>query len=221
MKDYYKILGLTRDSSVDTIKQQFKELAFEYHPDLSDNKNANELFIEIYEAYHILSNPDKKLSYDSLYDKYISKSTRLTQNEESIKPDFQFAAEAARKEAQQRAKIKYKDFIKEQDCFFSDSIKADGKPLYFNMHKNIGISGGTGPMGSIKSRTVSIPIPRSKKAAKFHWIGFLVKFLFLIILIVFWTYKIIPVTGIIIYFTHFNRNITLRRYYNLFNILLK
>ncbi|HUX56512.1 MAG TPA: DnaJ domain-containing protein [Bacteroidales bacterium] len=197
MKDYYKILGLTRDSSADSIKQRFKELAFEYHPDLNDNKNANETFIEIYEAYHILSIPDKKSNYDLLYDKYINKSTSQIHNEEYIKSDIQNIAGSARKDAQQRAKTRYKDFIKDQDCFFSDGIKADGKPLYFNMHKNIGISGGTGPMGSIKSRTVSIPIPRSKKAAKFHRIGFLIKVLFLIILIVFWTYNIIPVTGII------------------------
>lgn len=68
MKDYYKILGLDRTVSLEVIKQRFRELAFENHPDISDNKNANEVFIEIYEAYHILSQPDKKIKYDLLYD---------------------------------------------------------------------------------------------------------------------------------------------------------
>lgn len=60
MKDYYKILGLTRDASPDRIRQRFRELAFENHPDVSENKDAGEIFVEIYEAYHILSQPDKK-----------------------------------------------------------------------------------------------------------------------------------------------------------------
>ena len=72
MKDYYKILGLTSDASIESIKQRFKELAFENHPDVSDNKNADEVFIEIYEAYHILSNADKSVKYNLLYDKYIN-----------------------------------------------------------------------------------------------------------------------------------------------------
>ena len=184
MKDYYKILGLTRDSSLDSIKQRFKELAFEYHPDVSENKNANEIFIEIYEAYHILSNHDKRANYDLLHDKYINNVNTHIPNEEYIKTDIQNVSNSARQNAQQKAKVKYKDFIKDLDCFFIAGLKADGIPFYYNMHKIIGISGGVGPMGSIKSKTVSIPIPRSKKAHMIHRIGFLIKVVFFVFAII-------------------------------------
>ena len=183
MKDYYQILGLTKESSVDSIKQRFKELAFQYHPDVSDNKNAQEIFVGIYEAYHILSNPDKKANYDLLHDKYIDKTKDLVPNEEYIKTDIRNFSDSARENAQQKAKVKYRDFIKELDCFFKTGQKADGIPYSYNMHKTIGISGGVGPMGSIKSKTVSIPIPRSKKALLIHRIGFLIKAVFFIIAI--------------------------------------
>jgi hypothetical protein len=184
MTDYYKILGLTRDSSIDSIKQRFKELAFENHPDVSDKKNAHEIFIGIYEAYNILSNPEKKANYDLLYDKYINKGKNQIPNEEYIKTDIRNASYSARENAQQKAKIKYKDFIKDLDCFFTTGLKADGIPYYYNMHKNIGISGGVGPMGSIKAKTVSIPIPRSKKAYFIHRIGFIIKTIFFVITII-------------------------------------
>lgn len=178
MKDYYKILGLTRDSSVESIRQRFKELAFENHPDVCDKKNANEIFIEVYEAYHILSSPDKRANYDLLYDKYITNVKTQIPNEEYVQADISKDSNSARDIAQQKAKIKYKDFIKDLDCFFTAGLKANGTPFYYNMHKNIGISGGAGPMGSIKSKTVSIPIPRSKWAHKIHRIGFLIKVAF-------------------------------------------
>lgn len=183
MKDYYQILGLTKDSSLDSIKHRFKELAFENHPDVSDNKNANEIFIEIYEAYHVLSDPGKKSNYDLLYDKYINNVKTHIPNEEYLKNDIQNVSYSARENAKQKAKVKYKDFIKDLDCFFITGLKADGIPFYYNMHKTIGIFGGVGPMGSIKAKTVSIPIPRSKKALMIHRIGFLIKVVFFILAI--------------------------------------
>ncbi len=191
MKDYYKILGLTRDSSIDSVKQHFKELAFENHPDVSNNKNAHEIFIEIYEAYHILSNPDKKAGYDLLYDKYISKSENQIANEEYIRTDINNFSNSAREKAQQKAKIRYRDFIKELDCFYITGLKADGMPYSYNMHKTIGISGGTGPMGRIKSKSVEIPVPRSKKALMIHRMGFLIKAFFFIVAIASFKLKII------------------------------
>lgn len=184
MKNYYSILGLTKDSSLDSIKQRFKELAFENHPDVSDKKNANEVFIEIYEAYHILSTPDKRANYDLLYDKYIKKTKNQIPNEEYIQTDIQNGSFSARENAQQKAKVKYKDFVKDMDCFFTPGLKGDGIPYSYNMHKTIGISGGVGPMGSIKSKVVSIPIPRSKRARNIHRIGFLIKAVFFIIAII-------------------------------------
>jgi DnaJ-class molecular chaperone len=183
MKDYYNILVLTKDSSLDLIKQRFKELAFENHPDVSDKKNANEVFIEIYEAYHILSTPDKRANYDLLYDKYINKTKNQIPNEEYIQTDIQNVSFSARANAQQKAKVKYEDFVKEMDCFYKGGLKGNGIPYTYNMHKTIGVYGGVGPMASIRSKVVSIPIPRSKKALSIHRVGFFIKVVFFIIAI--------------------------------------
>jgi len=184
MKDYYKILGLDRTASLEVIKQRFRELAFENHPDISDNKNANEVFIEIYEAYHILSQPDKKIKYDLLYDKYFNNARIQIPDEEYIKTDIQNVSNSAREKARQKAKTRYRDFIKDLDCFFIPGLKADGKPYVYSMHRNVGISGGVGPMGSIKSKVTDILIPRSKKAYFFHQIGLSIKGIFFILAVV-------------------------------------
>ena len=65
-KDYYKTLGLGKDASIDDIKKAFRKLAVKYHPDKnSGDKQAEEKFKEINEAYAVLSDPEKKAQYDS------------------------------------------------------------------------------------------------------------------------------------------------------------
>jgi len=183
MKDYYKILDLKRDASPELIKQRFRELAFEYHPDVSRNSNTDEVFIEIYEAYDILSQPERKHNYDMLYDFYLNKAAHHVPDEEKAKSDIQNFSASAREKASQKAKIRYRDFIRDLDCFFIPGLKADGTPYSYPMHRNTGISGGAGPMGSIRSKVIEIPIPRSKKAHLLHRIGFLIKVLSFILAI--------------------------------------
>jgi molecular chaperone DnaJ len=65
MKDYYKILGVNRDASVEEIKKAYRKLAKKYHPDANPNdKEAEERFKEVNEAYQVLSDPQKKAEYD-------------------------------------------------------------------------------------------------------------------------------------------------------------
>ncbi|MAG47308.1 molecular chaperone DnaJ [archaeon] len=63
--DYYEILGVNKDSSKEEIKKAYKKLAKKYHPDLNKEEEASEKFKEISEAYAVLSDDDKKQTYDN------------------------------------------------------------------------------------------------------------------------------------------------------------
>ncbi len=70
-KDYYKILGIEQNSSQKQIKEAYRKLAFEYHPDRNKDSNAaTEKMKEINEAYSVLSDPYKRKQYDALYNQY-------------------------------------------------------------------------------------------------------------------------------------------------------
>lgn len=64
--DYYKVLGIAKTASADEIKKAYRKLALKYHPDRNpDNKEAEEKFKEISEAYAVLSDPEKRKQYDT------------------------------------------------------------------------------------------------------------------------------------------------------------
>ena len=64
-RDYYEILGVARDADEQTIKDAFRALALQYHPDRNKAPDAEEKFKEIAEAYAVLSNPQKRTAYDA------------------------------------------------------------------------------------------------------------------------------------------------------------
>jgi len=63
-KNYYKILGVDKNSSKEDIKKAYKKLAKQYHPDLNKNSDATEKFKEINEAAAVLGDDNKKSQYD-------------------------------------------------------------------------------------------------------------------------------------------------------------
>jgi len=68
-KDYYKLLGVEKNASVDEIKKAYRKLAFKYHPDKNQgNKEAEEHFKQINEAYAVLSDSQKRQQYDLMGD---------------------------------------------------------------------------------------------------------------------------------------------------------
>ena len=66
-KDYYEILGVSKDATPEEIRKAYKKLAIKWHPDkhVDDKKEAEEKFKEIAGAYSVLSDPEKKREYDT------------------------------------------------------------------------------------------------------------------------------------------------------------
>jgi molecular chaperone DnaJ len=64
-KEYYEVLGVSRTATKDEIKKAYRKLALQFHPDKNpDNKDAEDHFKEVNEAYEVLSNDDKRRRYD-------------------------------------------------------------------------------------------------------------------------------------------------------------
>jgi curved DNA-binding protein len=65
-KDYYETLGVARGAEADEIKRAYRKLARKYHPDVSKEKNAENKFKEVSEAYEVLRDAEKRAAYDQL-----------------------------------------------------------------------------------------------------------------------------------------------------------
>ena len=63
-RDYYEVLGVSRNATDEEIKKVFRKLAFKYHPDRNRDDGAEERFKEINEAYEVLSDANKRAAYD-------------------------------------------------------------------------------------------------------------------------------------------------------------
>src|SRR3974390_1142517 len=65
-RDYYQMLGVSRTANADEVKKAYRKLARKYHPDVSKEKDAEERFKEVQEAYEVLKDPEKRAAYDQL-----------------------------------------------------------------------------------------------------------------------------------------------------------
>src|SRR5699024_3675508 len=63
-RDYYEVLGVSKDASQAEIKKAYRKLARKYHPDVSEEENAEDKFKEAKEAYEVLGSDEKRAQYD-------------------------------------------------------------------------------------------------------------------------------------------------------------
>lgn len=120
LPDYYKILGLTQASSQDEIKRAFRKLAKETHPDVCKDIGANDRFVEINEAYAILSDPEKRKSYhtqlirqrENLSRPYAQRTQERQTTNTTSNPsrDYNEWVRQARERADREARMNWKDF---------------------------------------------------------------------------------------------------------------
>ena len=79
--DYYKTLGVDRNSSKDDLKQAYRRLARKYHPDVNKEAGAEERFKEINRAYEVLSEPDTRSRYDQFGEAGVSGANGFNQGD--------------------------------------------------------------------------------------------------------------------------------------------
>lgn len=110
MKDYYKILNVKSNASMDTIKKAYRKLAKQYHPDINKDKKSEETFKNINEAYEILGNETKRRQYDqggSIFSRFSAYHNTENFNMNDIFSNFGFS-----KKQKSRKKKKFTSTLK-------------------------------------------------------------------------------------------------------------
>ena len=77
MINYYQILSINKNSSQDEIKKAYRQAALFWHPDKNKSSNAHDKFVQISEAYEILSNVVKRHLYDKIYSEYFDRKSDI------------------------------------------------------------------------------------------------------------------------------------------------
>ena len=112
IKNYYDILGVSQNASEDEIKRAFKDCAKKYHPDVSKLPNAHQKFVEIGEAYEVLSDERSRRDYDNILNaKEENKSGFDRTSTSSSYNDFESTQQQAREQARNYAAMNLDDLV--------------------------------------------------------------------------------------------------------------
>ena len=176
--DYYKVLGLDKNASMEDIKKAYRKLARKHHPDLNpNNKEAHKLFQQINEANEVLSDPEKRKKYDTYgkdwkhgeeYEKAQQARGRATGHSQGGGQEFHsgeqfggdfsdffesmFGGGGGARGGRQQTKFRGQDFNAELHLKLTDVYKAHQQTLTVN-GKNIRI---TIPAGVENGQTIKI-----------------------------------------------------------------
>jgi len=110
MKNYYNVLQICPESELIDIKHAYRKLALKYHPDRNKSKDAATFFIEIHEAYQVLSDPQRRLKYDAYLN--FKKFQNETQEKEEIIIFTKESSNLGKEKARQYSKMSYEEYRK-------------------------------------------------------------------------------------------------------------
>ena len=122
--NHYKTLSIGRNASKEEIKKAYRKLALQWHPDKNQDPRAHDMFIQINEAYLILSDDEARRKYNIEYDTYFKikieysdqeaydSANSYSQSASYSDPDLNNWTVSARKQAEKFAKMSFSDFAK-------------------------------------------------------------------------------------------------------------
>lgn len=174
-KDYYKILGVAKNSTVDEIKKAFRSLARKYHPDITkNNKQLEEKFKDIFEAYEVLSDDGKRKTYDEISTKGVTAKldeNELKKKESSSFSDFFYSMFGSVKDNTLKNIKKINNIEKTVNITLEEAFNGTQKDITLPIeeqckicegtgvinHKNCSVCNGKGILSNTKPLTVKIP----------------------------------------------------------------
>lgn len=109
MIDYYKVLGVSEEASKSEIKQAFRRLAHQHHPDKSDAPDASTRFIQIAEAYEILRDPVRRQAYDAARQDHSSSQSTSHESSDQQGTEFSRYAAESRAKAEEYSRMSWKE----------------------------------------------------------------------------------------------------------------
>jgi len=123
MKDYYKLLGISRSAKAGAIRKAYRKLALRLHPDINKSPDAHDRFIELTEVYEVLKHPKRKRQYDRLYDYNIlgkepKRHRTYHKREGKWNQNINKSSEKGKKKGQKYSQTSYKVF-KRRTSFWS------------------------------------------------------------------------------------------------------
>lgn len=126
--DYYSILQIEKNASLEEIKASFRKLAMQHHPDKNpDDPEADEKFRELMEAYDVLSDPAKRKKYDSgrnYYSEYFKNQPKQKTSKQGGRKEYGFTEEELKR--RQEFKERYDKYRKAREAEY----KPENLPAY-------------------------------------------------------------------------------------------
>lgn len=114
-KDYYKILGVSIDASIEVIKQAYRNLSLKYHPDRNPNPNVTSIMQDINEAYAILKDEGKRTLYNEEYKSFMMVERDVVRGENNTYESDEFFNDAYNTNESEREKDWDFDYSYEYD----------------------------------------------------------------------------------------------------------